>query len=405
MNRIKHVILTLLAMAVFALVTTGFFSLLRTRLFPQVQEDSHGIRIEAFPRAVTQPGSTEPTAETPPTTPPQTEPPQTLPKETKPPETLPPETVPPETKPAKPKKKYDTVPLMFMSDYPDIRYRSGTLATSGSNIASLAMVASYLTNQEYRPDELAEFFETYIGNSMQWLEYASDQLKLPWKKAANFHEARKALQEGKLVITLMGEKSIFTQTQHFIVLTGINENGRITVLDPYEDHYSQWNLKQGLAEGFGDNSILTGYQGSWIYDPAEMPKKPFVYKAKKNTAPLRYPGVELTEEEMELMAKLIYMEAQSEPFEGQQAIAEVILNRLVSGNFQSSIDNVIHAEGQFKSSGRLYAAKPTHTQYVAVERALKGPYVLDKGVVFFAAYPVNDDVWGTIGNHTFCYGY
>lgn len=405
MNRLKRVILSLAAIAAFASVTAGFFLLLQNRLFPQPQEEAQGQRMQAFPHAITEPALAEPpvTTQPQPTDPPQTEPPQALPTETEPPETTPPETTKPKKVQTKP--KYEEVPLMFMSDYPNIRYRSGTLATSGSNIASLAMVASYLTGQEYRPDELANFFETYIGNSMQWLEYASDQLKLPWKKAANFHEAKQALQEGKLVITLLGENSIFTQTQHFIVLTGINEDGRITVLDPYEPHYTQWNLEKGLAEGFGDNSILTGYQGSWIYDPGEMPKKPFVYKQKKNNDPLRYPGVELTEEETDLMAKLVYMEAQSEPFEGQQAIAEVILNRLISGNFQSSIQGVIHAEGQFKSATRLYDAKPTHTQYAAVKRALKGPYVLDEGVVFFAGYPVNDDVWGTIGNHTFCYGY
>ena len=40
---------------------------------------------------------------------------------------------------------------------------------------------------------------------------------------------------------------------------------------------------------------------------------------------------------------------------------------------------------------------------MAVERALEGPYVLAEGVVFFATYPVNDNVWGKIGGHTFCF--
>lgn len=404
MGRIKKGILTLMAAAVFVMVSVGFTCLLRTTLFPQTEEDSEEISMEAFPRAVTEPTPTLPvqTEETRPreteiVVPVVTESEPTVPEETRPPETVPRET--------KPKPKYDSVPLMFMTDYPQLRYRSGTVATSGSNIAALAMVASYMTGQEYRPDELAKFFETYIGNSMQWLEHASEELRLPWKRAGNFHEAKQALQEGKLVITLMGDKSIFTQSQHFIVLAGIREDGRITVLDPYEPHYSQWNLKQGLVEGFADSAILTGYQGSWIYDPGAMPKKPFIYKAKKNKDTFRYPGISLTEEEIEIMAKLIYMEAQSEPFEGQQAIAEVILNRLQSGDFQSSIKNVIFAEGQFKSADRLYAAEPTHIQYTAVERALNGPYVLPADVVFFAAYQVNDNVWGTIGNHTFCYGW
>lgn len=386
MSHFKKGIVTVLVILIFAAVTACFTNLVWNRLFVSDEPEAAVQQMDAYPRAVTQPTETEPPVET-------------VPETT---ETLPPETVPEETRP---RQVYDSVPLFYMTDYPDVLYRSGTLASSGSNVAALAMVASYLTGNEYRPDELADYFADYIGNSMEWLEYASDELQLPWEKAANFHVAKQALQEGKIVITLMGAKSIFTQSQHFIVLTGINEEGRITVNDPYEDHYSQWNLKEGLAEGFADVSIITGYHGSWIYDPAAMPENPFVYEPEENTDAFRYSGIQLTEEDKDLMAKLICMEAESEPFEGQQAIAEVILNRLASGNFQSSVKSIIYAEGQFASSNRLYLAEPTHTQYEAIDRAFSGPYVLPADVVFFATYKVNDNTWGKIGNHYFCYQY
>ena len=396
MSTFKKVMVTLLAVAVFLGTAAAMTDVMLDRLvFAQAPEETVD-PMAAFPRAVTKP--TEEVLETEPvqTEPPETEPPQT---ETEPEETLPPETVPP----TEPKILYDAVPLFYMTDYPDIRYGLGTLATSGSNVASLAMVASYLTGHEYTPDVLLDCFADYIGNNMQWLEYAADQLRLPWEKAENFHVTKQALQEGKIAIVLLGDTSIFTQTQHFIVLTGINEAGLITVNDPFEEHYTQWNLKQGLAEGFQDKSIITGYKGAWVFDPEAMPEEPFIYEREKNTDAFRYAGVELTEEEIDMMAKLICMEAQSEPFEGQQAIAEVIFNRLVAGNFQSSVTSVIQAEGQFKSADRLCLAKATHIQYKAIERALYGPYVLPVEVVFFASYPVNEDVWGTIGNHTFCY--
>ncbi len=394
----KKAMLTVVAIGMFLLVSLGFFRMFqKNHREAEMLEDSG--MLAAYPYAITQPRE-EPPGESIPT---ETEPPeetwQTVPETTLPLQTQPEETLPPQTQPV---KRYESVPLFYMTDYPDIRYRAGTLATSGSNVASLAMVSSYLTQQEYRPDALADYFADYIGNSMQWLEHVSEELQLPWEKAENFHVAKQALQEGKLVITLVGDTSIFTQTEHFIVLTGINEEGRIAVLDPYEPHYTQWNLEAGLAEGFRDNSILTGYKGSWIYDPGAMPEEPFVYEAEENTDPFRYSGIELTQEEKDLMAKLIYMEAASEPFAGQQAIAEVIFNRLKAGSFQSSIQNVIFAEGQFRSADRLYAAQPTHVQYEAVERAYEGPYVLTEDVVFFAAYAVNDNVWGTIGAHTFC---
>lgn len=385
MNRMKKGLLILAVLGGFVLMTMGFINVLRNTVAfeggtPDLQRQK-----DAFPRAVTEAAETVETEPAAVPTEPETEPTEAL------------------TEPTQPRIVYDSVPLFYMTDYEDVLFRSGTLATSGSSVASLAMVASYLTGHEYRPDEVADYFSDYIGNSIQWLEYASDQLQLPWEKAENFHVAKQALQEGKVVITLLGEKSIFTQSQHYIVLTGINDAGLITVNDPYEPHYSQWNLEEGLVSGFRDVSIITGYHGSWIYDPAAMPAQPFIYEPEPNTDEFRYPGIELTQADKDLMAKLLCMEGESEPFEAQQAMAEVILNRLAAGNFQSTIENIIFAEGQFASSNRLYLAEPTHIQYEAIDRAYNGPYRVPKDVVFFSAGKVNDNVYEKIGAHWFCY--
>ena len=117
----------------------------------------------------------------------------------------------------------------------------------------------------------------------------------------------------------------------------------------------------------------------------------------------RYPDLELTQDDIELLARMVWVEAQGEPEEGQQAVAEVVLNRLAADNFQDTLKGVIYAEGQFRSTAFLEDAEPTQTQYEAVEQALNGPYVLPKDVVFFATYAVNKNVWGKIGGHTFCY--
>ena len=100
---------------------------------------------------------------------------------------------------------------------------------------------------------------------------------------------------------------------------------------------------------------------------------------------------------------MIWVESRGESFEGQQAIAEVVLNRLMSDEFQDSVKGVIYAENQFRSTPLLDEAEPSSIQYEALERALEGPYVLPESVVFFATYPVNENVWGTIGGHTFCH--
>ena len=334
--------------------------------------------------------------------------PETKPEETAKPqaETVPQTTEPELVIPTKDRKQYDKVPNYYETDYPDIRFGQGSFADYGSGVTSMAMVASYLTGYDYRPDTLAHWFSSYTGNQIQLLEYMSDTLQLPWKRALNVRVALEALKEGKVVIAMVNSKSGFTTGQHFIVLTGINDVGLVTVNDPNKNNYEKWNLKAGFADGFREGILIGGYNGSWIYDPAQVSDDPFLYiDPSAEEVECRYPDLSLSDADVEMLAKLVYAEADGEPFEGQQAVAEVILNRVAASNFPSTVSGVIQAPDQFRAASQLYRAKPTHVQYEAVRRAWKGPYVLDKDVVFFSTGPVNKNVWGTIGNHTFCHQY
>lgn len=49
----------------------------------------------------------------------------------------------------------------------------------------------------------------------------------------------------------------------------------------------------------------------------------------------------------ELMASIIYCEAGNQPYEGQVAVAAVIMNRVKSGSYPDSIEAVIYQSGQF----------------------------------------------------------
>lgn len=118
----------------------------------------------------------------------------------------------------------------------------------------------------------------------------------------------------------------------------------------------------------------------------------------------------ITMEEREMLARLIWAEARGESAEGQQAVAEVVLNRRAADNFPDSVREVIF-EGQgtscpqFSTAELLDQAEPTAAQYEAVERALHGENILPVDVVFFSRGAENDRVWGSIGNHVFCYQY
>ncbi len=299
-------------------------------------------------------------------------------------------------------KEYSSVPLYFQNDYPNVMFGAGTVETSGCSITCLAMVATYLTGHEYLPDELAGYFGGRAENNMARMEYGIEKMKLPSRKAENWHVVLKELERGKVVILLVDEKSIFTDTQHFVVLTGITSDGLIMVNDSNRDNYDRWDLKEKLISGFPQEDLCRGFNGAWCFDKSLMPKDPFIYYEEEVYVEPRYVGMTLTMDERELLARMVWVESRGEPIEGQQAVAEVVLNRLYAGNFQSSVESIIMAEGQFNSARFLDKAEPNQTQYEAVERALKGPYVTPINTVYFSRHPSpNGTLWNRIGGHCF----
>ncbi|MBR2132666.1 MAG: cell wall hydrolase [Oscillospiraceae bacterium] len=119
--------------------------------------------------------------------------------------------------------------------------------------------------------------------------------------------------------------------------------------------------------------------------------------------PPRYNDIGITPAERELLASIVWLEARGECFSGQQAVVEVILNRVHDENFPDSVAGVIYQSGQFESAAMVHTADPGEVQYMAIDQALSGPNVLPEGVVFFSAQAQNSKVWGNIGGHTFCY--
>lgn len=304
------------------------------------------------------------------------------------------------------RQEYVSVPLYFQTDYPDVLYGAGTIETSGCSITSIAMIASYLTGYEYLPDELAYYFGGQANNNMDRMEKAADALKLDYKRPENVDYTLAELRAGKCAIILVGAPaSPFTQSQHFIVVTGMTEDGKFMINDPYAPNYEKWDLKEGFKSGFTESYIRAGYQGAWVFDKSAMPEEIERYTEQlPESSESRYPDLELTLAERQLLARVVWVEARGESADGQQAVAEVVFNRMMSDGFPDKLRDVIYGEGQFRSVKFLDEAEPGQAQYQAIERAMYGPsYVLPTDVTYFARYAVNNNVWGTIGGHVFCY--
>ena len=113
---------------------------------------------------------------------------------------------------------------------------------------------------------------------------------------------------------------------------------------------------------------------------------------------------EITAEERELLARVVYAESNTETLEGQIAVAQVVLNRVRSESFPDTVSEVIYQERQFSTAPILSRVTPNETNYEAVDAAFETE-VVPYDVLYFSRGAENDRVWGQIGAHVFCYGY
>ena len=157
----------------------------------------------------------------------------------------------------------DSVPLFFQTDYPDIPYSEGTVATSGCGISCLSMVASYQTGIIYTPGTLAKYNYSGYDNGTR-MENAAIALGLNFEKSWYWSDVIEALENEQLVIVLVGGNTIFTNGGHFIVLTGITNDGQILVNDPYEPNYNR--IGSRYFTGFDQSEFTCDFNGAWIFD-------------------------------------------------------------------------------------------------------------------------------------------
>lgn len=83
-------------------------------------------------------------------------------------------------------------------------------------------------------------------------------------------------------------------------------------------------------------------------------------------------GIELTDDEIDLLAKIVWLEAGNQGLEGQELVVVTIFNRIISDDFDDEVQDVLSASGQFSTWASRFEARPTDETYQAINDVLYG---------------------------------
>ncbi len=115
--------------------------------------------------------------------------------------------------------------------------------------------------------------------------------------------------------------------------------------------------------------------------------------------------------DVQILARAVNGEARGEPYEGQVAVAAVILNRVRHSSFPNTIAGVIYQPGAFTavSDGQINVPiDPNSTVYKACQDAMNG-WDPTGGAIYYYNPKTATNQWirsrpivKTIGQHVFC---
>lgn len=143
----------------------------------------------------------------------------------------------------------------------------------------------------------------------------------------------------------------------------------------------------------------------------EQPKSNFPEIKSSKVEYVQAKKTNYTEEDVALLARLIHGEARGEPYKGQVAVGAVVLNRMKSKSFPSTMEEVIFQKNQFScvNDGQFYIDIPKDSSvYKAAREALEGNDP-SNGCVYFYNPEISTSRWIfentktviTIGSHRF----
>lgn len=236
----------------------------------------------------------------------------------------------------------------------------------------------------------------YCVSGEDALDYAQENVETEAQVNTNGLRVRNAASEDASVITAVSEGTTLT-----VDTDAETEDGWVAVKYKGQTAY--------VSADYVTTELALGEAVTIEEEKAALAKKAEEEAAAKaaqtkETTTVQNASVSASYDDVTLLAALIQCEAGNELYEGQLAVGAVVMNRLRSGAYPSSISGVIYQSGQFPPAGQgmvasIAANGPKSSCVQAAQQALGGSDNTGGATCFSRASSGRAGV--VIGNHVF----
>lgn len=170
-------------------------------------------------------------------------------------------------------ERYPEIPLYLQQDYPTARYGNYWLRGHGCGITTMAMIASYLADEELTPPALATRYGNYCYLSGTdgglFMVTPSEMGFYVQKRTFDPSEAKQALEEGHVVVCVQN-KGYWTKGGHYLALEkmvdGLEDETEQRVQVRDSNIYNYGRLKDHQIDAFKWSTIPPSGSCYWIYE-------------------------------------------------------------------------------------------------------------------------------------------
>lgn len=165
-------------------------------------------------------------------------------------------------------ERFPVVPLYLQQDYPNTKYGAYKITSHGCGITTMAMLASYMADDDYTPPRMCALYPNYVYSSgTDGRLFVTTPAEMGFylrQRTYEWQDAYAALEQGLIVVSVQ-HKGFWTRGGHYLVVEKLLEDGRVQVRD--SNIYNYGRLHDHKIDSFEWHTITPNGMGYWIFEP------------------------------------------------------------------------------------------------------------------------------------------